>query len=72
MDLFSPILAVGHDYGTHGTRDKLYHVVAEEAGAYAFRTVWFERGGGSSIELFTVNDDGEKVLLNSAGSVKTY
>ncbi len=71
-DLFSPILVVGADYGTHGTRDKLYHVVAEEAGAYAFRTVWFERGGGSSIELFTVNNEGEKVLLNSAASVKTY
>ncbi len=72
-DLFSPILVVGHDYGTHGTRDTLYHVVAEEAGAYAFRTVWFERGGGSSIELFIVNDDGSRALLNSADSMaRTY
>ncbi len=71
-DVFWPPPVADAFYGTRGSSDSRFPVFAEEAGVYAFRTVWFERGGGSNIELFTFKDNGSKVLLNAAGGLKTY
>ncbi|MBK9138450.1 MAG: hypothetical protein IPM17_06755 [Verrucomicrobia bacterium] len=50
---------------TSGTFDGTFDVIAETAGLYPFRLVWFERGGGAHVELFTLDPaSGERVLVN--------
>ena len=61
-DAFSPIL--GQFDGERTARDTLFAFVAESSGIYAFRIVWFQSGGGGSIEFFSVLDDGTKILIN--------
>jgi hypothetical protein len=57
-----------------GATDTAYPVYAQETGVYAFRTVWFEGGGGANLEWKTVKDDGTEVLLNDTanGGLKAY
>lgn len=45
-----------------------------EAGIYPVRVVYFNNGGGGSIEVFSFNDAGEKVLLNDVanGGLATF
>ncbi len=52
-----------------------YDVYVQEAGVYAFRTVWEEGGGGANIEWSQVMPDGTtRVLLNDTanGGFATY
>jgi hypothetical protein len=52
-----------------GTYDGTFDIIAEQAGVYPFRMVWFERGGGAHVELFSVNrTTGERTLINDATS----
>ncbi|HUS36738.1 MAG TPA: LamG-like jellyroll fold domain-containing protein [Verrucomicrobiae bacterium] len=58
-----------------GATDTTYPVYAQEAGVYAFRTVWFEGGGGANLEWKTVGSDGvTEVLINDTanGGLKAY
>jgi hypothetical protein len=56
-----------------GTADETFDVVVTEAGVYAFRFVWYERGGGAHVEWFTVNRaTGERTLVNATGGVAAY
>jgi hypothetical protein len=57
-----------------GTFDGTFDIIAEQAGVYPFRLVWFERGGGAHVELFTVDRvSGERTLVNAATSpVKAF
>ncbi len=73
LDVFASIPLGEFDAG-RGAADTLFSVVAQEAGVYAFRTIWFEGGGGANLEWFTVKADGTKVLLNDTanGGLKTY
>jgi hypothetical protein len=48
-------------------------VVVPQAGLYAFRLVWYERGGGAHVEWFTVNrSTGDRTLVNATGGVAAY
>jgi hypothetical protein len=50
---------------TSGTYDGTFDVIAEATGLYPFRLVWFERGGGAHLELFTVDPaTGDRLLVN--------
>jgi hypothetical protein len=51
-----------------------FPVYVQEAGVYAFRTVWEEGSGGANIEWSEVLSDGTRVLLNddANGAFKTY
>ena len=52
-----------------GTYDGTFDVTPEKAGVYPFRLVWFERGGGAYVELFTVDRvSGVRTLINDATS----
>jgi len=52
-----------------GTYNGTFDVMVEQAGVYPFRMVWFERGGGAHVELFTVDrGTGDRTLVNDATS----
>lgn len=51
-----------------------YAVIVQEAGIYAFRTVWAEGTGGANIEWLSLKPDNTKVLLNDTanGGIRAY
>lgn len=67
-------ITVGEFDAGRGAADTIFYIVAEQAGFYAFRTLWEEGNGGANIEWFTVKPDGTKVLINDTanGGVKAY
>ena len=67
-------IVLGEFNAARGTADTIFSFVVEEAGTYAFRTIWTEGGGGANIEWFTVRPDGTKVLVNDTanGGVRAY
>lgn len=73
LDAFQSI-TLGEFSGGRGATDTIFSFVVQEAGFYAFRTVWEEGGGDANIEWFTVNADGTKVLVNDLanGGVPAY
>lgn len=72
-DALAGILAGEFDAG-RGATDTIFYLVVEQAGYYAFRTLWEEGNGGANIEWFTVKEDGTKVLINDTanGGVRAY
>ncbi|RME93397.1 MAG: LamG domain-containing protein, partial [Verrucomicrobia bacterium] len=66
---------VGGEFnGGRGAADSLVRLYVEEAGIYPLRIVYFQGGGGASLELKMVKPDGTRVLLNDVanGSVPCY
>lgn len=56
-----------------GPADETFDVVVPQAGVYAFRLVWYERGGGAHVEWFTVNrTTGDRTLVNATGGIPAY
>jgi len=69
------VMTLGSFNGGRGAADTLFDFMVEADGFYPMRLLWFEGSGGANVEWFTVNDIGEKVLLNDqsvATHVKTY
>jgi len=65
---------VGEFDGGRGASDSLFDIYVEEAGFYPTRLLYFEGGGGSSVEFFSVVD-GEKILINdrnNPNAIKAY
>jgi hypothetical protein len=62
------------DGNGRGASDTIYGMVVQQAGTYAFRTIWENGGGGSNIEWFSEKPDGTKVLINDTanGGLKSY
>ncbi len=63
------------EFHNGGPADEVFDVVVHQAGVYAFRLVWYERGGDAHVEWFTVNrSTGERTLVNAdaAGAIKAY
>lgn len=73
LDAFGAI-TLGEFNGSRGASDTLFSFVVQEAGVYAFRTVWFAGADGANLEWFTVKADGSKALVNDSanGGVKAY
>ena len=57
-----------------GAADTAFYFNVEEAGVYLFRLLWFEGGGGASVEWFTVNEDGSRALVGGeqTGALTAY
>ena len=56
-----------------GPADETFDIVVPQAGVYAFRLVWYERGGGAHVEWFTVNrTTGDRTLVNATGGIPAY
>ncbi len=60
--------------GGRGASDTLFVINVQQAGNYAFRTVWENGAAASNIELFTIKPDGTKVLVNdlAKGGIPAY
>jgi len=67
-------LLLGEFDGPRGAADTTFLINVLAAGTYPLRAVWENGAGGANIELFTVKDDGTKVLLNDVanGGLRTY
>jgi len=61
------------NYGK-GADTILFSFAVPQAGVYPLRTVNFEGGGGASIEIFSVANDGTRTLINdsAAGALKAF
>ncbi len=47
-----------------GAADTVFYFKVQQAGVYFFRLLYFEGGGGASVEWFTINDAGQRALVN--------
>ena len=63
LDAFSTQTA-GEFNGGRAVAESLMMIVAQEAGTYAFRTIYENGAGDGNIEWYTVKADGTKVLVN--------
>jgi len=54
--------------GGRSAADNLFQVGVEQAGVYAFRTIYFEGNGGAALEWFIVQPDGSRVLVNDTAN----
>ena len=61
-------MVAGKFQGGRGSADTTFLMDVREAGIYPLRLVYFSQGGDASVELFTVNDAGEKVLVNDTAN----
>jgi hypothetical protein len=57
-------ILLGEFDGSRGASDTTFRFLVEDAGIYPIRTIWQDGTGTASIELFTVSEDGTKVLIN--------
>jgi hypothetical protein len=65
-------MVAGSFNGGRGAADTTFEMDVRTAGIYPVRIVYFSQGGGANIELFTVNEAGEKVLVNANGGLMAY
>ncbi len=63
----SPI-TMGIVDSSRGSADTLFNFAVQEAGVYAFRTIYFEGGGDANIEWFLIKPDGSRVLINDTAN----
>ena len=61
-------LLLGEFNAGRGAGDTLFQFAVQEAGVYAFRTVWFEGGGDANLEWFMVNPNSSRVLINDTAN----
>ncbi|MBM3847653.1 MAG: hypothetical protein FJ405_15375, partial [Verrucomicrobia bacterium] len=71
-DLFAPEIAVFDKSRPEG--QKIFSVLVEQAGIYPFRLLWFSGIGISGLEWYSINSDGQAVLVNDvwAGGIQSY
>lgn len=67
-------ITLGAFDGGRGDSATEFYFQATKAGVYLFRLLWFEGGGGASVEWFTVNPNGTRALVggSQAGALKAY
>ena len=61
-DVFGTV--VGEFDGGRGASDSTFNLLATKAGLYPIRVLWWEGGGGANLEIFSVDKNGKKHLLN--------
>ena len=68
------VIVAGEFNGTRGASDTTFLVDVREAGIYPVRIVYYNGGGGANIEVFSVREDGTKVLVNdrAEGGLPAY
>lgn len=67
-------IVLGEYDGGRGSSDSLFYFNVEQAGVYFFRLLYFEGGGGASVEWFTTSDDGSIALVGGqqTGSIAAF
>ncbi len=68
------VIVAGEFNGTRGAADTTFLVDVREAGIYPVRVVYYNGTGGASLELFSLLEDGTRVLVNdrSAGGLPAW
>ncbi len=62
------VMVAGSHNGGRGSRDTQFLMDVRAPGVYPVRVVYFSQGGEASIELFSLNADGERVLVNDTAN----
>ena len=74
-NLSNPLFQVlgGYD-GGRGDAPTEFYFQATKAGVYLFRLMWYEGGGGASVEWYTVQSNGTAALVGGQqpGALKAY
>jgi hypothetical protein len=68
-------VSVGRFDGARGSADSLIQFVVETPGLYPFRLVWYQGSGGANLEWFSVDETGQKILINdraNPNSIKAW
>ena len=65
---------LGQFDATRGASDSIFVFNVIEAGVYPIRVIWNNGGGGANIEIFSIKEDGTKVLFNDVenGGLRAY
>jgi hypothetical protein len=60
--------------GGRGDGPTEFYIAVTKAGVYRFRLVFYEGGGGASVEWYTINPNGTKALVGGTqtGALKAY
>ena len=68
------VMTAGEFNGGRGASDTTFLMDVRSAGVYPVRIVYYNGRGGANIELFTVKEDGTKVLVNDVanGGLKAW
>lgn len=70
-----PSLILGTYDGGRGVADTIFGFKVPQAGVYPMRSLWYEGDGDASVEWFTLQPDGTRILVNdsnNAASLKAY
>jgi hypothetical protein len=51
-----------------GAADTIFNFAVQDAGVYAFRTLYWEGGGSANLEWFMIKSDGSRVLVNDTAN----
>ena len=63
----TPLLLDQFDGGRSST-DSIFQFAVQEAGVYAFRTLYYEGGGNANLEWFLIHSDGTRLLINDTAN----
>ena len=68
------VMVAGNFQGGRGSGDTTFLMDVRAAGIYPVRLFYFSQGGDASVEIFTLNEAGEKVLVNDTdnGGLAAY
>ena len=61
--------------GSRGTSETRFNIYVEEDGIYPMRLLWWEGGGGASVEFYSILENGDRILINDRGNpnaIKAY
>lgn len=61
-------MVLGQFDGPRGPTDTTFDVLVQEAGVYPIRVIYNNGAGSGSIEIFSVKQDGTKVLINDTAN----
>jgi hypothetical protein len=65
---FDNNVVMGEHVPNQGEFNTFFKFDVEQAGIYPIRVIFFSNGDGGAIELYSVTDDGTKVLLNDVAN----
>ncbi len=61
--------------GSRGTSETRFNIYVEEDGIYPVRLLWWEGGGGASVEFYSILENGDRILINdrdNPNAIKAY
>ena len=68
-------VVLGSYDGSRGTSETRFNVYVEEDGIYPVRLLWWEGGGGASVEFYSILENGGRILINdrdNPNAIKAY